>query len=888
MAAEFSSCVDYGVRLSKRIYYGKELRPPVPPPPPLAEEQTMTRSSPPEEYLPSAPMVYAVVPEPAIVDNPDVPSYQPYVHGRCEPPALVPLHMYDVAMEIEACLDTAFVSVTGTWRVHCIMAGKRCECCIAVPMGEKGSLLGVEVEVTGRSYRTQLIRRDDIENVEKLTKAQDGNFLRCHIYTFKIPKVEGGSFLSVRASWSQKLVYEVDQFCLRVPFSFPSYVNPVGKKVSMKERILLKINSGTGTQILCKSTSHPLKEIKRQVDKLNFSYEAEVPAWSSANFNFSYALSSSDFFGGVLLQSPNLRDFDEREMFCLYLFPGNNQTRKVFGKEVVFVIDISGSMRGVSLENVKNALMASLSNLSPRDTFNIIAFSGEVCLFSPSMELATKEAIIKATEWVNISLVANGGTNILLPIKQAIKLLAKTSDSIPFIFLITDGSVEDEREICSFVKSYLTNVETVCPRICTFGIGLYCNHYFLQMLAQIGKGYYDAAFDSDSIDSRIQRLFSSASSVILADITLNTLEHLDSLELFPSNIPDLSTGSPLIVSGRYDGNFPDIIKVSGTLADLSNFTVDLKVQKAKDMPLNRMLARRQIDMLTSQAWLTESKEIEEKVAKMSKQTGVPSEYTLMLLVQPDKGKKAPDSVPTQEVNNKLKQKAADANKEQMLFLGRLGMGFGDVAATAANKLPVTEEPKREPTDMWVMAASNCCSRVLNRIFRMPLSKFLFLFILISVYFSYSYANTGKERTLAIIKPDGLLDNYTDKIKNVIVEAGFIIFKEITLELDKDGVSSFYAEHSSKSFFHSLIKYMTSGPVLVMILEKENAIADWRALIGPTDARKAKITHPHSIRAICGVDSERNCVHGSDSPQSAQREISFFFLEKSAGKILPYD
>lgn len=162
------------------------------------------------------------------------------------------------------------------------------------------------------------------------------------------------------------------------------------------------------------------------------------------------------------------------------------------------------------------------------------------------------------------------------------------------------------------------------------------------------------------------------------------------------------------------------------------------------------------------------------------------------------------------------------------------------------------------------------------------SKILSLFLLFSVYFPFRCASTGKEQTLGIIKPDGLLSNYTDKIKNVILDSGFVIRNEVSLQLDEDSVRTFYAEHSSMSFFNSLITYMTSGPVLVMILEKENAVADWRALIGPTDARKAKITHPHSIRAMCGTNSEKNCVHGSDSPQSAQREISFFFKEKSAG------
>ncbi|XP_021638887.1 probable nucleoside diphosphate kinase 5 isoform X2 [Hevea brasiliensis] len=134
----------------------------------------------------------------------------------------------------------------------------------------------------------------------------------------------------------------------------------------------------------------------------------------------------------------------------------------------------------------------------------------------------------------------------------------------------------------------------------------------------------------------------------------------------------------------------------------------------------------------------------------------------------------------------------------------------------------------------------------------------------------------------MIKPDGVLGNYTERIKMVIVESGFSIIRETITQLDEHRASNFYVEHSSKSFFSGLIKYMTSGPVLVMILKKENAVADWRTLIGPTDAQKAKITHPHSIRAMCGLDSEKNCVHGSDSLESAQREISFFFGEISSG------
>ncbi|GJU58083.1 probable nucleoside diphosphate kinase 5 isoform X1 [Tanacetum coccineum] len=148
--------------------------------------------------------------------------------------------------------------------------------------------------------------------------------------------------------------------------------------------------------------------------------------------------------------------------------------------------------------------------------------------------------------------------------------------------------------------------------------------------------------------------------------------------------------------------------------------------------------------------------------------------------------------------------------------------------------------------------------------------------------SLATADLENERTLAIVKPDGVSGKYISSIKKIILESRFTIQKELTIHLDEDSVTHFYAEHSTKSFFPSLVKYMTSGQVLIMVLEKTNAIADWRALIGPTDARKAKVTHPDSIRAMCGQDLERNCVHGSDSHDSAAREISFFFTDAFPG------
>ncbi|OVA04233.1 von Willebrand factor [Macleaya cordata] len=711
MAEEFVKSVEEGLKLSKRIYFGKDHSVSAP------QQSVMEKNS----HLPTSPMVYAVISDPSVVDNPDIPSYQPHVHGRCDPPALIPLHMKEVSMEVACYLDTAFVSVSGLWKVHCVMRSRSCFCRLVVPMGEQGSVLGVEVDVSGRSYSTQLIAMEEKMDMGKAAKTQDGGFLKPQIFTLPIPQVEGGSIVSVKISWSQKLIYNSGQFSLGIPFKFPEFVASPGKGISKREKIMLNVSSGTGTEIQCMKASHPLKLIRKQVGRLACSYEADVFAWSHTDFSFSYAIiskylqeSSSDILGGLLLQSPSMQDFDQREMFCFYLFPGSNQSRKVFRKEVVFLIDISGSMRGRPIESMKNALSAALSKLNLEDSFSIIAFNEETFLFSSSLELATKETIEKATQWMQKFFVAGGGTNILLPLNQALGMLSNTFDSVPLIILITDGAVEDERHICDLVRSQVSNRGSRFPRISTFGIGTYCNHYFLQVLALIGRGYYDAAYCPDSIDIRFQRLYTTASSTILANITIDKLDHLETNEVYPRHIPDLSAGSPLIVSGRYQGEFPDSLKVSGLLADMSNFTINLKVQRAKEIPLDKVVAKKQIDMLTAQAWLSQSKELEEKVVKISIQSSLPSEYTRMVLLQTERGKQAFESVGIQEVLHNLDlQKLVDSKGRKIILLRSLGYGFGNSTATAENKPPRFGEPLLSDSvaDPIVKAASNCCTKL---------------------------------------------------------------------------------------------------------------------------------------------------------------------------------
>ncbi len=130
-----------------------------------------------------------------------------------------------------------------------------------------------------------------------------------------------------------------------------------------------------------------------------------------------------------------------------------------------------------------------------------------------------------------------------------------------------------------------------------------------------------------------------------------------------------------------------------------------------------------------------------------------------------------------------------------------------------------------------------------------------------------------ERTLGLIKPDGLERGKQGQILDVILKKGFKIVAMKQLRLTKAQAEGFYAEHSARPFFASLCEYMTSGPIIALALEKENAIADWRTLMGATNPEKAD---PGTIRKEFAVDLEKNTVHGSDSSQSAHREVPYFF------------
>jgi nucleoside-diphosphate kinase len=133
----------------------------------------------------------------------------------------------------------------------------------------------------------------------------------------------------------------------------------------------------------------------------------------------------------------------------------------------------------------------------------------------------------------------------------------------------------------------------------------------------------------------------------------------------------------------------------------------------------------------------------------------------------------------------------------------------------------------------------------------------------------------KERTLAIIKPDAVRKNVTGEIIAAITQAGFTVLGMKLTRISREQAAEFYAVHRERGFFGELVNFMSSGAIVPIALEKENAIADYRTLIGATDPAEAA---EGTIRKNFASSKGENAVHGSDSAENARNEIAFFFAE----------
>jgi len=359
-----------------------------------------------------------------------------------------------------------------------------------------------------------------------------------------------------------------------------------------------------------------------------------------------------------------------------------------FVKSVVLVADRSGSMTGEPIQQTRKALMTGLEYLMPQDMFTIIAYDHEQITWSATLKQATPENVASAQNWIAGSVVARGLTDILTPLQQAIQMLQGVH-GVPYVFLLTDGAVENERDIARYLQQVVQSPGLpgmLTPRVSTFAIGPFCNHYFLKQLSIIGRGVFDVAFRPTNVQAQMERMLLAASKPVLTDVRIR-MDGPTDVEVYPFPIPDLFVGLPLLVSGKYSGRFPGVVQIIGRLPGGEGWMQDVHTTQAAAIPLDKVVVKHRLDVLTAIAWLQDNdRRLVQQVIDESVSSGVVTPHTSMVMVETTKEKR--EQMEKKKAQGKkvipMKYAVGGAAGVAVIVGAGLAIGFGDIGASLAN------------------------------------------------------------------------------------------------------------------------------------------------------------------------------------------------------------
>lgn len=328
------------------------------------------------------------------------------------------------------------------------------------------------------------------------------------------------------------------------PVAHPAYgpINPVSLSVDLAPGFPLGKLESPSHEILTVSEPDGLQHLSLRQDT--------VPA--DRDFQLTWQPAPG--------QSPTATLFTQQQHGETYAFmmvmPPATAGKAPIGlpRETIFIIDTSGSMAGTSIEQARAALLMALPRLTARDTFNVIEFNSIVHALFPAPQPVTTATMRKAMRFVD-RLVANGGTEMLPALTQALKAPADLQRIQQVIFL-TDGQVGNETELFELIRQRLGP-----RRLFTIGIGSAPNSHFMRKASEFGRGTFTHIGKVNEVTEKMDALFLKLEHPVLTEIRLEG-PGLDGAELFPSRIPDLYDGEPILVAMKHKG-LPDEVTIQG-------------------------------------------------------------------------------------------------------------------------------------------------------------------------------------------------------------------------------------------------------------------------------------------------------------------------------------
>ena len=305
-------------------------------------------------------------------------------------------------------------------------------------------------------------------------------------------------------------------------------------------------------------------------------------------------------------------------------------------RDLVLVLDVSGSMAGTSIAQAKNALKFILDRLNPKDRFGLITFSDTVNRYGPGLWECTGDNIARARRWVD-GREAIGGTNLNEALLSALELRPKDAGRTFTVIFFTDGQPTVGEIVPEKILQNVMAKNSANTRIFTFGVGHDVNATLLDQLAQRTRAASVYVRPSENIETRVSSLYSKIHQPVLVDLKLSAGGDVVLEEMFPPKLPDLFHGGQIMVLGKYTGHGRTKVKLEGTLGKekrVYEYEVDFPEKTGKERDMVEVIwARRKIGFLLDQIRAGgENKELVQSVMSLAKKYGIATPYTSYLIV----------------------------------------------------------------------------------------------------------------------------------------------------------------------------------------------------------------------------------------------------------------
>ena len=535
-----------------------------------------------------------------------------------KPKAVCPLKHTDVRAEISGFLSR--VNVTQEFENP---FKEKIEAVYVFPLPASAAVDDMTMVVGERTVRGKILRREEAQAVYEAAKSggQVASLLnqeRPNIFTQSVANILPGEKIKITISYVETLKYEAGSY----EFSFPMVVGPrympgtatgqqgsgfspdttqvpdasrispkpVAEGMRAGHDVSLDIMLDAGVPIDgIKGESHEI-----ELERLN-AHSAHVRLKSSSMIPNKDFVLRYDVAGKSIQDALLAHRSDKGGYFTLILQPPERITvADVTPKELVFVLDTSGSMSGFPIEKAKETMKLALDGLYPADTFNLITFAGDTRILFPEPVPATPENLKKAQAFLSAS-SGYGGTEMMKAIKASLDP-SDSQDHVRIVCFMTDGYVGNDMEIISEVQKHPN------ARVFGFGIGSSVNRFLLDKMSEYGRGEVEYVALNDDGSAAARRFHERVRNPLLTDISVDW-NGLPVSDVYPQRIPDLFGAKPVILTGRYTAAGRGVIRLKGKMSGrefVREIAVDFPESESQHNVLSSLWARSRIDDLMGQ------------------------------------------------------------------------------------------------------------------------------------------------------------------------------------------------------------------------------------------------------------------------------------------------